>query len=368
MQPRLAAPLCAAALTLSSVHAQPAFEGYGAPYRAITLPPHPPGSSQPAGAALADGRLVVVSGLSILRESAPGSSQFETVAVLDSAAMGGGTDAAFLRVSPDGQRIAVGGGANRPVAVFHSSVLPAGGLPVTIGPGLASFFNVPHYDAAWADGSRLAITAGDFGSASRVTMLDVTSDPAAPANPAVITNIRGASGGVAFDSAGRLYTGNGFDLEPGGSTTGTIRAFDASLLGGTAPADFETGGVLIGGVLSATSLSFDLEGNLLVGGGNFTDMDVGYLGVISADALGDALAGLGPIDPGDPLDMRRLTPDADPFAFYGSAFNAATGEVYATLTDFASGATTWYATVPAPAAGALLGMMGLLAARRSRHG
>lgn len=366
---RLAAAASVAALALlaSPCAGQGAFGTYGSSYRAITMPANPPGSTQLVGGALADGRLLLVSGLSVLRESAPGSSLFETVALLDSAAMGGNTDAAFLRISPDGQSVAVGGGLDRPIAVFPVGALPASGLPILLSPGTAAYFDVPHYDAAWADDSRLALSAGPFGLPAQITLLDTASDPAAPSNRTIVTNIAGASAGVAFDSAGRLYTGNGFAYGPGGSTTGTIRIFERSAtIDGAAPADFETSGVLLGDVLSAGPLLFDAEGNLVVGGGDIGAADTGYLGVVNAQAIAAALAGLGPIDPSDPTMLLRLTPAADPFAFYGGAYNPVTGELYAALTDFATGQNTWYATVPAPGGAALILVTALAAGRRRR--
>lgn len=347
--------------------AQGAFETYGTSYRTVQMPPNGPGSTGLAGDALPDGRMLVVTGLSVMRETGVGTGMFETVAVLDSAAMGGATDPAFLRVSPDGMSIAVGGGFNRPVAVFAADVLPSSGAPVPLTPAVARYYNVPHFDAAWADGSRLALTAGEFGSPAYVSLLDTTSDPAAPSNRTILWNIRGSSAGIAFDSAGRLYTGNGFDIEPGGSETGTIRAFDWSItVDGTSPADFETAGVLIGEVLSASAMLFDREGNLIVGGGDFSSGDTGYLGVLSAAAIAAALAGQGAIDPDDPAALRRLTPTSDPFAFYGSAYNGVTGELFARVTDFVSGTNTWYGTVPAPASAVVLALAAASAKRRRR--
>jgi len=371
MQRRCSLPAraaCALLAIAAPCAAQSAFDAYGETYRPVTLPAAAAGSTSTAGATLPDGRILAVTGLGIYRETGVGSGAFELVATLDSAQMGATTDPAFIRVSPDGGRIAVGGGTDRPIAIFATSSLGTGAAPATLTPGIADYFHVPHFDAAWADSTRLAITAGGSDLTSRITLLDVTSAPASPSNRTIIDNIRGASGGIAFDSAGRLYTGNGYGDQPGWSATGALRAFDASVLDAPSPADFETSGVLIGEVLSATSLTFDFEGNLFVGGGDFGEMDVGYLGVISGEAIAAALAGLGPIDASDPSQLRRLTPVADPFAFYGSAFNAVTGEAYVTYTDFFTGETTWFATIPAPGGAAAAFTLGVLAAgRRRRH-
>lgn len=346
-----------------------AFGTYGPPYRVVEMPQSGVGSIGLVGDALPDGRMLVVTGLEVMRETAPASGSFEVVGLLDSASMNGATDPAFLTISPDGQSIAIGGGTGRAVAVFATSLVASSSEPVPLTPAVARYYGVPHYDAAWADGSRLAMTAGDSGSPTRVTLLDITSSPGAPDNRTIVENIPGASAGIAFDAAGRLYTGNGYALTGAPSTTGTIRAFDRALtVDGAAPADFGTMGVLIGDVLSASAMLFDREGNLIVGGGDFDAGDTGYLGVISAGAIAAALAGLGSVDPDDPLQLLRLTPTSDPMAFYGSAYNPVTGELFARMTNFATGANTWFGTVPAPAgAAAVVIGVGLAAARRRRR-
>jgi len=80
--------------------------------------------------------------------------------------------------------------------------------------------------------------------------------------------------------------------------------------------------------------------------------------VIHAGAIADALAGLGPIDRNDPLQMRMLTPPTGGFAFFSASYNASTGELYA----FDGG--EWFATVPAPGSAALLALAALSVRRR----
>lgn len=360
-----AAVACGAGLA----RADGAFATYGQLYRTMAMPATGLGSSGLMGEALPDGRLLAVTGNSILMESGVGTGVFAAVATFDPAQSGGASDPAFVRLSPDGTRVAVGLGFGKPVAVVPLSALGTPGSPATLTAGGASrYYNVPHYDGAWADNSHLGITSGNFGSPGIVSVLDVASPTTTPVNPTVLSGIGGASAGIAFDSAGRLFTGNGFDLGPGGSSTGTIRAFERTAWdGAVAATPFETGGVLVADVLSANSLLFDRDGNLVVGGGDFDEFDVGYLAVLRAGALAGALAGLGPVDRNS-ADVLRLTPSGDPFAFYGSAFNGLTGELYATVTNFSTGANTWYATVPGPG-GAALVLVGsaLLTARRRRH-
>jgi hypothetical protein len=347
-----------------------AFGTYGPPYRPISMPPNGPGSFQVTGDCLADGRIVAVTGNSVYLESAPGTGTFAVVAHFDAAQSGGSSDPAFVRVSPDGSSIAVGLGLGRPIAVVPVGALGTPASPAVLTAGLTRYYHVPHTEAAWADTTRLGITFGVFGSPSAVSLLDVTSPVGNPLNPTVIDGIGGASGGIAFDGAGRLFTGNGYDLGPGGSTTGTIRAFPRSAWDGVlTPTPFETAGILVGEVLSAASLLFDGEWNLVVGGGDYDAGDTGYLGVVGAPALGAAMSGLGPIDSTDPAQLLRLAPRTDPFAYYGGAYNRATGELYATHGDFLTGANTWYATVPTPGAAgtALLGAAGVALTRRRRR-
>ncbi|HYE01601.1 MAG TPA: hypothetical protein VD963_00045 [Phycisphaerales bacterium] len=333
-----------------------ALHTYGQTWRAIAMPPTGAGSSQLAGDVLPDGRIVAVTGMSVFVESGVGTGTFDVVALLDPGAIGGNgaVDPGFVRVSPDGARLAIGGGFGKPVVVAPLAALGTPGAPTLLGPGQASFYPVANYDGAWAGPTQLGLTSGVFGAPAQVTVLDVTSPVQAPTNTPVIVNIGGASAGIAFDAAGRLYTGNGFDLGPGGSGTGTIRAFDPALWMSGAPADFEASGTLIGTMLSASSLGFDLEGNLLVGGADFAAGETGYLGVAGAAALAAALAGLGPVDIENPAEFLRLTPPGSTQLYFGSAFNPVTGELYLTATDFFTGTTTWYATVPGPGAAVLL--------------
>ena len=325
------------------VESRSAFDSYGSSYRQVDLPPIAGDSFFVLGDVLTDGRIVATTGDGVFVETGVGTGSFDRVADLDVSVFGGSDpDPAFLTVSPDGSRVALGGGFGKPVAVFSTSALGSAGSPSLLDGSNMDLFQVEHFDAAWRDNTTLAIAAGDFVDPSFVSLLDVTSSPAAPVNPVVLDGILGGSGGVAFDSAGRLYTGNGFGFGGGGSETGTLRVFDPSELSVTTPADFETDGTLLGEVLSANSLSLDGDGNLFVGGGDFGGGDFGYLGVVSAVAIADALSGLGPIDVNDSDDLVRLDPRGDGVGFFGSRFNPVSGELF--VTDGA----TWWATVPSP--------------------
>ncbi len=348
--------LLLAALTTTS--SADAFTTYGHSYQPFSTPPIGNGSFGITGDALPDGRLLMVTGNSLFLESNAGSRLFDEVAIFDTTQTGGSTDPAFLTISPDGTRVAVGVGFGKPVAVFDVAALGAPDAPTTLTNGsVADYFHITPFDATWYDNTNLALTTGEFGQQAFVSLLDTQSNPDAPINNPIITGIAGASAGIAFDTAGRLYTANGF-ADGSGSVTGNIRIFDpAEWMTG---ADFETQGTYLGDILSGGSLRFDTDGNLFVAGGDFTDFDAGYLGVVNAQAIADALQGLGPINPNDPTDLRRLDPRGDGFGYFASAYNSFTGELY--ITD----GEVWYATIPAPGALALLATSGCIARRRCR--
>lgn len=360
-----------------------AFDDYGPPvnpWDIHSLPSVGAGSFSVAFDVLADGRVVAVTGNQIFVESGVNSNSYDVLATLDPSATGGSIDPSFVRVSPDGGRIAVGGGFGKPVAVFDAGELGTPGSPTTLtrseSGGATRYYAVGHFDGEWADNTNLALTAGSFGSAAFVTLLDTSTSPAAPTNPVVVDEIDGASSGITFDVAGRLYTGNGFDNSPGApgtSVTGTIRAFDAiewqAAIGGT-PLDFESDGAFVAELLSAAALGFDEEGNLFVGGADFGNgvepFDAGYMALIDDDALADALAGVDPITPGDLSELRTFDPEGSGFTSFVPNANPVTGELLAGwVSGFSEGAPAFLArTVPAPAPVALLIAGAVLTARR----
>jgi hypothetical protein len=347
-------------------------------------------SYQPAGSfvlpgatvaldALPDGRLVtvvvqatpVVQAI-VFRETAPGSGAFASLGALPGADVPS-FGAAFLRVSPDGTRIAVGNNGGASFANFQVGVFTIAGFA-------GAWFTANHFDGAWIDNRFVALTAGNFGSPSFVTALDTASpSPGAPSNAVVVANIGGASGGVALDAAGNLYTANGFQLG-GPSATGAVRAFSsvtwrAALTSGV-PLSFETQGVPIVNLLSGDPLVFDAGGDLVIGGGNTMSQppDENYFGIVRAAYVQQALGGGGPIPPADPTRVMRLDPDPAAGSFYTVVANRPLQEVV----GVPSGSTTAYVfrsspvTVPAtsPWALSLLALAlaggGWAAARRRR--
>lgn len=243
--------------------------------------------------------------------------------------------AAFIRVSPDGTKIAIGNNGGSGFVDFKIGILDF----VTLS---GTWFVANHFGASWIDNSDLIIAASDFTNGSSVTVLDTTSaDPNDPTNITVLQNIGGASGGIAIDAAGRLFAGNGF-TSFGPSDSGTIKAFDnavwtAALAGGPVP-NFEEDGTFIIDILGASPIGFDLEGNMFVGGGG-TAPDSDSIALVRASAIADTLAGMGSIDTFDPVNVRRLDPiSANDFNFFSAEYNPVTGELY--VRDF--GDTTIY--------------------------
>jgi hypothetical protein len=291
---------------------------------------------------LPDGRIITTVGTALQVETAAGSRTFTTAGALPGADFND-FGPAFLRVSPDGSRVAVGNGGGASFGSYAVGVFSLGDLS-------GGWYALSHYDAEWADGAHLALTAGTFGDPARVDVLDTASPFGAPDATTVIDGVGGASGGIAFDGAGRLYTANGF-AGAGPSDTGAIRAFEfaawSAALSGGSPLAFETAGSLIGDVLSGTSLGFDGEGNLHVGGGDFNSGDFGYAALLRASALAGALGGGGPVGG---ADVRAFDPDgANPFNFYDMNYNAAMGELY-----IREGGTVYSYAVPEPGSLALL--------------
>lgn len=290
----------------------------------------------PAGTAafdvLPDGRLVAITGSTIHVETAVRSRLFAVLGALD------GSDipsfgAAFLRVSPDGTRVAIG---NNGGALGNNSRVGIYSFPGLVG----QWFAAAHFDAEWADDDRLAISHGDFVDPSVVSILNVnSSDTENPQFLIVINGIGGASAGVAFDASGNLFTGNGFAFD-GPSGTGTVKAFTAAdwedAYANQIATAFESGGQFILDVLSASPLAFDHEGNLVVAGGDFNEVGQSdFVGIARAAVVTGAATGVIPVDINDPAELRRIDPDTNNNSnFYTVVANAPLAELY--VRDFGS--------------------------------
>lgn len=314
------------------------FDRYGNAFRSVTTPATGAGSFGVSVDALPDGRLIATTGVNILLETAVGSNDFQIAATIDASLLADPVDPGFIVVSPAGSQIALGAGFGKPVIVFDSALLNTTS-PTTLTLSNASAFAVMHFAAAWLDESSLAITGGVFGQPSFVTLLDTTSDPMSPDNPIIINNIDGASGGIAIDDNGAIYTSNGFDNSPntpGTSDTGWIKRFTSA--DWSSGADFENEGLFVADLLSANTLAMDRDGALAVGGGDFSAGDIGTIAVIHAEALAALIQNGDAINSNDPTHVKRLDPLGSGAAFYNAIFNHGTDEFV--LTD--SGG--WFAT------------------------
>lgn len=267
---------------------------------------------------LVDGRLAGISGNEFFMETGLGTRVFKrrgSLAGLKTGSYG----PSFLKVSPDGSRLAVGDGKGR-IGIFNMTDLSG------------NWLTMPHFDAEWADNDLLAVTYGDFGKPSRVSCLDVVNQKANPVT--LIRNIGGAPAGIAFDSQGNLFTGNGFKSS-GPSGTGTVKYFPRNLwqsaMASHTPLDFETRGQVIVDILSGSSLGFDHLGNFYVGGSDaFGDgKDVNFAALVTRGAMDEAIRTNVPIDPANVRDVHRLDPDRQNVTSrYSLNFNPVSRELY----------------------------------------
>ena len=249
----------------------------------------------------------------------------------------GSMDPSFIKVSPDGDRIALGMGWGQPLLIIDISVLDPGNPPLLNGTdGLTPITgvkewtspSVEYYDAEWVDNDRLAMNAdygwdpgSGSGTGSQVDILDVTSQ--GNTRVTVINNIGaggstgGASADVTIDLNGNIITGNGYDYGDN-SHTGELMIFEngdwESAYGSATALNYQADGYLLAeNVLSAAQLGVDKDNNLHVGGGSWLGTvgdELGYAAIIHADVLDDVMYnGGGPLDEGDPDQYRELAPD-----------------------------------------------------------
>ena len=219
-------------------------------------------------------------------------------------------DPCFIKISPDGKRVALGQGYGKPLFVFETAL-----LSVSAPPNLNTVFGVTIwdenlFDGAWRDNRYLFINAGaDAGSQIYAVDTDGTTGAPIP----ILPDIPGASGGLAFDAAGDLVTGIGYGYAD--APTGELKIWSASAVNaavaGTPLAYGTTGQILIEGALSAANLGFDADGNLFVGGGDAfgNSGNYGYAGLISAAAVQRVLAGGAMANTGATSDYLKVQPD-----------------------------------------------------------
>ncbi|MGP1273585.1 MAG: YncE family protein [Phycisphaerales bacterium] len=285
----------------------------------------------PGGAfdVLADGRLLSISPAGeVLIQSSVNSSSYITTNEL-AAPNASGFGASFLRVSPDGSRVAIGNNefnAGNAVLVYDFAEFTLGlGLGNPVLPEVT--ITTPNFDADWADSGTLFVTGANSATFTPiVNRLDVSSGT----SETVIAPAGVFSGGVAVE---------GDTLLVGDGQSGQVRAFDTATFP-PLPLAFSDGD-LVGSSTSASSID-TIGPLLLIAGQRFGEQ--GFATVIDR-TFGASV---------------RLQP-AGPDAFYGGYFNEATQQLVVT----ANGVGYVY-NIPVPGTLGVLTVLGLAAARRRR--
>jgi hypothetical protein len=220
-------------------------------------------------------------------------------------------DPCFIKISPNGKKIALGVGFYKPLLVFETSLLSISSPPNLRAAAGLKIWDENMYDGAWRGNRYLFINAASAVAGSQIYAIDTEGTTGQPIP--ILPDIPGASGGLAFDAAGDLVTGIGYAY--GDAATGQLKIWPASAvdaaLAGTTLAYSTSGNVLIEGALSAASLGFDSSGNLFVGGGDAfgNSGHYGYAGLVSAAAVERVLSGGAIADPTAPTDYLKIQPD-----------------------------------------------------------
>lgn len=280
-----------------------------------------------------DGRLVALSGTSVLQQVAVNGSAYTNIGSVP-AGTTASFGASFVSLSPDGSTLAIGDNVFAATGRVH--MLNTAALNTSLPTPTVSVI-APNYAAAWSGSSTLYVSGGG-GPTPTVTRIDGAAS-GSPASTIVIDNIGDGSGGVAIRS-GRLYTGIGFDTNF--ITDGTIRSFGLPSLSVAAAAVPFASGAFEAQILSASTLDFDALGNIIVGG----------FGSVAVVNLGTS-------------ERLDLAPNG-PFGFYSGRYNAATGEIL--VTDFNVPGDVYRYAIPAPGMATMMWLGGLLAWRRRRAG
>lgn len=257
-------------------------------------------------------KLLAATNSSVYLQKNFGASSWLTVGNV----VGFNMDPGFIKISPDGAKIALGTGYYKPLYVFRTSVLSVVAPPdLGAAPGTKTY-DLSYYDAAWRDSRYLVINAGtDSGSA--IFAVDTEAPEPSTAVRTIIDHIPGASGGVTFDHAGNLITGNGYTYSPSDSGTGQLKIWSAAQIANAfdtepAPLDYlATGHVLAEHVLSAAWLGVDSSNNLHVGGGDAFggSHDFGYAALLDASVLSRVLEGGAALDRSSPAEFTEIAPD-----------------------------------------------------------
>lgn len=252
-------------------------------------------------------RIIAATNSSVFLQKNFGSSVWLTVGSVPD-----NMDPCFVKVSPDGTKIALGTGFYKPLYVLPTSTLSASAPPDIAAAAGTKKFELSYYDAAWRDNRYLFLNSGtDTGSG--VFALDTEAESVEAGLIPLVTDIPGASGGVTFDLDGNLVTGIGYGMDTGQLKIWPAADVAAALEPAAPPLDYSTTGyVIVDQALSAASLGVDSEGNLFAGGGDVFGGtgQIGYSALIRASVLDRVLDGGPPADITSSEDFAKVAPDA----------------------------------------------------------
>ncbi|WDP90913.1 MAG: hypothetical protein HUN04_14900 [Desulfobacter sp.] len=283
------------------------------------------------------GRMIAATGAKVYMQSAGDPESWTEIgSIANEMDPGYSMDPAFIKVSPDGTKIALGIGYGKPLLVMPSSICEnVSAAPLItvrwedpdddetqyyeLATGVAAF-DENYYDAAWApDNKHLVINGGkwpgpDHGSG--VTALNTQTGTVT----GLLKNIPGSSASIAVDNNYNLVTGIGYKTTPV-NRTGEIKLWKN--------VEWWNGGSMIGGnyddqdrivaanALSSAYLGFDIDGNLCVGGGDAFGVggpsENGYAAVINHKVIERVAAevpGLAaPVNEEKGDEYRQFAPD-----------------------------------------------------------
>lgn len=267
------------------------------------------------------GKMLVANNQSVFIQETIGSDTWIEVAIVDAV-----MDPAFIKISPSGQKVALGRGYQQSIMVFSTSLLNSATSenPVDLSDSDQVFeFDENYFDAAWVGEDYLVINGGYWvlegvTANSAIVALDVRNAENEVV-PVTYDIIDAGSSSIAVDDDFNIYCGVGYHSPQQGeaSRTGELILIPASSWwssGGPTgvPVHYESPDNLMiaNNVLSSAHLGFDSEGNLHVGGGQFMEKnpdELGFAALISKRFLDKARAYIANpgSEPFDVLDESR---------------------------------------------------------------